>query len=185
MPALFPIRASQDVNVPEGPPPTPDDRRTSPQGDVSPTVAGHMQASPGPPHARSEHVPGDDPQPKRMVLGLTNSDRLFLAAASSAILLLITFHLWQRPQSGQETIEIQRLEPAEYTFRIDINQATWVEWMQLDGIGEIMGKRIVQDREERGPFASADDVQRVAGIGPKTMAAIRQHLDCADCPPVE
>jgi competence protein ComEA len=136
--------------------------------------------------ASDQGSPAPDASPEERVhLGLSRTDRLFLLTLVPLILLLILFHLWQRSQSGHETIEIERLQPADYAFRIEINRATWVEWMQLEGIGEIMGKRIVQDREERGPFTSIDDVQRVSGIGPKTMAAIRPHLDCADCPPAQ
>ena len=57
-----------------------------------------------------------------------------------------------------------------------INAATWVEWKQFDGIGEKLADRIVADRKKNGPFESIDDLQRVKGIGPKTVARIREHL---------
>ncbi|MEO1980879.1 MAG: helix-hairpin-helix domain-containing protein, partial [Fuerstiella sp.] len=46
-------------------------------------------------------------------------------------------------------------------YRVDVNTGTWVEWMQLEGIGQTMAHRIVADREENGPFPTIDDLTRV------------------------
>jgi competence protein ComEA len=51
-----------------------------------------------------------------------------------------------------------------------------VEWLQLPAIGETLARRIVEDREQRGPFDSLEDVTRVRGIGPGTFAQIRPYL---------
>lgn len=114
-------------------------------------------------------------------IGLGHSDRLFLIVVGSLILSLLAVQAYRRSSTGMETIEIDRLESQQSAFRIEINEATWVEWMQLEGIGEVLARRIVQDREDRGPFPSIEDVRRVSGIGPKTMDNIRQHLECRDC----
>jgi len=60
-------------------------------------------------------------------------------------------------------------------FELDINTATWVEWVQLRGIGPNLANRIVADRRLRGPYRSPADLQRVSGIGPETL----QRLDSA------
>jgi competence protein ComEA len=73
-------------------------------------------------------------------------------------------------------VEVDRLESESLDYRIDVNTATWVEWAQLDGIGEALAERIVADREANGPFKSVDDLRRVKGIGPKTLARIRPYL---------
>ena len=62
-------------------------------------------------------------------------------------------------------------------FRVDINKATWVEWIQLRGIGETMAHRIVADREFNGPYGSIEDLLRVDGIGPLTLDRIRPWLE--------
>jgi competence ComEA-like helix-hairpin-helix protein len=61
-------------------------------------------------------------------------------------------------------------------FRVDINNADWIEWAQLEGIGPTLAHRIVADREANGPFLSVDDVGRVPGIGPAKLDRIREWL---------
>lgn len=113
-------------------------------------------------------------------LGLTASDRRFLWGVGSLGVLLAGVHWLQLSGWGLQEVEIDRLPERQYDFRVDINRATWVEWMQLEGIGELTARRIVADREARGPFRTIDELDRVSGIGPKTLAAIRPWLECPD-----
>ena len=53
--------------------------------------------------------------------------------------------------------------------RIDINTATVMELQQLTGIGEIFAQRIIENR----PFNSLDELEGVAGLGPKTLEKIK------------
>ena len=73
-------------------------------------------------------------------------------------------------------IEIDRLPERQYDFRIDINSASWVEWTQIEGIGEATANKIIADRESNGSFKSIDDLLRVKGIGPKTLEKMRPFL---------
>ena len=114
-------------------------------------------------------------------LGLTDGDRRFLWAAGGVILVLSALHWGRLSGWGLHEVEIERLPERQFDFRVDINHATWVEWMQLEGIGELTARKIIADREQRGAFGSIDDVDRVPGIGPKTLAAIRPWLICSDC----
>lgn len=61
-------------------------------------------------------------------------------------------------------------------FQLDINSATWVEWMQLDGVGPALANRIVADRRLHGSYRSISDLQRVPGIGPQTLHRLRPAL---------
>ncbi|KAA5545527.1 helix-hairpin-helix domain-containing protein [Roseiconus nitratireducens] len=63
-------------------------------------------------------------------------------------------------------------------FRLDINQAGVQEWMLMPGIGPTMARRIIADRQSRGPFRSVEDLARVTGIGDKTIAQVRPY--CRD-----
>ena len=48
--------------------------------------------------------------------------------------------------------------------------------LQLPGIGETLARRIVESRRSEGRFFEADDLQRVQGIGPKTLQRVRPYL---------
>jgi len=56
--------------------------------------------------------------------------------------------------------------------RVDLNAATAAELTLLPTIGPTRARSIVDDRRDHGPFASIDDLDRVHGIGPRTIARI-------------
>ncbi|MDF2632682.1 MAG: competence protein ComEA helix-hairpin-helix region, partial [Caproiciproducens sp.] len=47
---------------------------------------------------------------------------------------------------------------------------------RLDGIGDLMAKRIVAYRTENGSFKSIDAIKNVDGIGDKTFAKLKDHI---------
>ncbi len=57
--------------------------------------------------------------------------------------------------------------------RININSATAAELEVLPGIGPALAQRIIDDRAASGPFASLDHLDRVKGIGPRTIDKLR------------
>jgi competence protein ComEA len=109
-------------------------------------------------------------------LSLRRGDQAFVACLLAAILAWILFDAWRISQGGREPLEIVRHAARKYDYQIDVNEAPWVEWVQLDGIGEDLAKRIVADREAHGPFSSLDDLKRVPGVGDATLARIRPWL---------
>jgi competence protein ComEA len=56
---------------------------------------------------------------------------------------------------------------------VNINTATLDELDGLPGIGDVLGQRIIDYREQHGPFETVDDLLNVSGIGDKTMADLR------------
>ncbi len=66
------------------------------------------------------------------------------------------------------------VDPASAPVRINV--ATETELQLLNGIGPALARRIVEDRSRRGPFRSADDLQRVSGIGPITVDKNRHRI---------
>jgi competence ComEA-like helix-hairpin-helix protein len=52
---------------------------------------------------------------------------------------------------------------------LDLNSASVRELSLLPGIGPVLAKRIVQNRRRQGNFESVQALQRVYGIGPKTV----------------
>jgi competence protein ComEA len=142
--------------------------RTSPHGNGR---AAGSDASPAEPASPLPSLPA-----ARTFFGLTRADHVVLALLSAIALSLMVCHWARLSGFGMTPVEVDRLESESLDYRIDVNTATWVEWAQLDGIGEALAERIVADREANGPFESVDDLRRVKGIGPKTLARIRPYL---------
>lgn len=63
--------------------------------------------------------------------------------------------------------------PGASTGKVNINTATAKELEALPGIGEVLSKRIVTDREANGPFKVVDDLMRVPGIKEGLMTQLR------------
>ena len=55
---------------------------------------------------------------------------------------------------------------------LNVNRATAVELEGLPGIGASLARRIVADREARGPFATVQALDRIPGIGPRLVARL-------------
>ena len=56
---------------------------------------------------------------------------------------------------------------------IDVNRATPAELDLLPGIGPKRAAAIIDERDLGGPFRSLDDLERVHGIGPRTVEKLR------------
>ena len=59
---------------------------------------------------------------------------------------------------------------------VNLNTATLEELCTLSGIGEVKARAIISWREENGGFTSVEDLVKVKGIGPKTLAKNRHRL---------
>ncbi len=66
----------------------------------------------------------------------------------------------------------QRAEPAT-RGRVDLDHATAAEIEALPRIGPALARRIVASREASGPFRSLDNLRRVKGLGPATIALLK------------
>ena len=84
---------------------------------------------------------------------------------------------WRIPARG-ETPPAQSTAPqAASQARIDLNSATVEQLRGLPNIGEVRAQAIVTFRETRGPFAAVDDLLLVSGIGPETLASLRDLVE--------
>ena len=72
----------------------------------------------------------------------------------------------------------ERQLPHLPAYQVDLNSAGLEELVLLEGIGELTAEKIILDREMNGPFPTADEFQRVKGIGPKTLEKLRNHIVC-------
>lgn len=65
---------------------------------------------------------------------------------------------------------------AQKNSKINLNQATMVELMNLPGIGEVKAQAILQYRKEHGSFQSVEELLQVNGIGNSIYAQISEMV---------
>ena len=71
-------------------------------------------------------------------------------------------------------------EPGSIVRLIDINSAPPESLQMLPGIGAVLAQRIAEDRLANGAFAELDDLDRVKGIGPRTIEKLRPLARAGD-----
>ncbi len=83
--------------------------------------------------------------------------------------------------AGDSAIEDRerRSRPFEPGETIDPNIAGEEELDRLPGVGAARAARIVQEREENGPFGGVEELVRVPGIGPASIERLRPFLRLA------
>lgn len=97
-------------------------------------------------------------------------------AALVAVGLLALAAYWALHVRGGRMIEIQRAQPRDARFRVDINDATWPELAQLPGVGETLARRIIEHRQRRGAYRQPSDLLEVPGIGPAKLQGLEPYL---------
>ena len=65
---------------------------------------------------------------------------------------------------------------------IDINTASLEELDRLPGIGPVTAQKIIDFREENGPFARIEAIQDVSGIGPAKFEQIKELISAEGAP---
>lgn len=66
--------------------------------------------------------------------------------------------------------------PDPIKLLIDLNHADPEALEMLPSIGPKIAERIVEDRELNGPYESIEDLDRVSGIGPKTIDRVQDWV---------
>ena len=56
---------------------------------------------------------------------------------------------------------------------VNVNLATAIELEALPGIGSVIAQRIIEYREQHGPFHSLNELAQVKGIGPKKLEKLK------------
>lgn len=91
-----------------------------------------------------------------LLLGLFLRDRAALEAPASVETRL--------------TVPVEEVRPDPSP--VNLNAADAAALMALPGIGEELAARIVEYREEHGPFETVEDLTEVSGIGQGKLAAL-------------
>ena len=115
---------------------------------------------------------------------LTERERLVLAVSGGAALVALGILIWQRqpPPLAVENPPMAAHDATRWdealagARRIDVNTADAAAWEKLPGIGPSLARRILEDRAARGRFGSIEELSRVPGIGPGTIARLKDYL---------
>jgi competence protein ComEA len=59
---------------------------------------------------------------------------------------------------------------------VNLNSATAEQLDTLDGVGPATAQKILEYRTQHGGFSSVDDLDQIAGIGPKKLAALKPQV---------
>ncbi len=71
---------------------------------------------------------------------------------------------------------VERSVSPQDTDLVNINTATSFELETLPGIGPTIAQKIIEYREQNGPFLSTEDIINVPGIGPGTYERIKDLI---------
>src|SRR4051794_25762000 len=102
--------------------------------------------------------PPDPTVPRWPRLWLRRADQVGAAVVVTVALAAMIGHwLYHGGRQGQ-MIEGDRVGPGSIAFTVDLNEADWPELTVLPGVGETLARRIVEDRQQNGPFRDFDDL---------------------------
>jgi competence protein ComEA len=87
---------------------------------------------------------------------------------------LLAGHVWSYLPWGTRPTELDH-SPV-LTYRVDLNRAGRAELLQLPGVGDSLASRIENYRREHGGFHTVDDLTAIHGVGPATVAKLRDWV---------
>lgn len=103
--------------------------------------------------------------------------REILASAAALLLLLLTVLWLALPGERPAPLSFRPLPPAENRAesRLNINEASAPELMELPGIGDALSEKILQQRS-LAPLTGPEDLLAVSGIGPATLQDVEAYI---------
>ena len=102
-------------------------------------------------------------------------------------LLVISGVFWRagpKPSSADYTVTTERdalwvppeVETVPEPGRVNLNTASAEELQTLPGIGEVLAARIIEHREQSGPFTCPEELMAVKGIGESLFDAVSSQI---------
>jgi len=124
-------------------------------------------------------------------MSLTKAEKWVLAITAAFVLLTVGFRMGRQSTPAEfsvrtsaesralpaaETENSQSAEHGDIAEKININTADEDTLCTLNGIGEVLARRVIEYRETNGPFSAVEDIMNVSGIGSATLAKISEKI---------
>ena len=108
------------------------------------------------------------------MFSLTHQERKVLLFIAGLILIGSALRLFKAKAADKDLSSLQPPQTQEvvYSAPFNINKASAGELETISGIGGVIAQRIIQYRDEFGPFKNPEDLKKVKGIGDKKLEAI-------------
>jgi competence protein ComEA len=107
--------------------------------------------------------------------------QLAVAFLLGSIGTLLAMQSWNASKWAAKPGDVRQGAAAPY--RVDLNQADRGELLQLPGVGPKLATQIEQSRQGLGGFDSVDALEKVPGIGPAKLDAMRPFVAVSTQPP--
>jgi competence protein ComEA len=149
-------------------PDEPAEARVRPTTDPAvPSAQAHAAAPGAPESGRADRAAPPEARARAL--------RVLIVLACAGVLAL-AWQWWARPALHTGGDGPSPLAPPWPDMRLNLNTATIAELTALPEIGEATAIRIIEDREAHGPFDSVDHLDRVPGIGARTLERLREFV---------
>lgn len=115
-----------------------------------------------------------------MMATFSRRQQVVLGVGGLAYGLWLIGTYWSATQRPLIALPLARPDPPELQFYLDppinLNTGTSEELQLLPAIGPVLAERLIHYRVEHGPFTSFAEVDKVYGIGPKTLQKLRYYV---------
>lgn len=68
---------------------------------------------------------------------------------------------------------------------LDLNQATKEDFIKINGIGEALSERILQQKESYGGFVSMEQLTEIWGLSPQVIGELNKYFTISKLPPLK
>lgn len=145
---------------------------------VAAVLLGRALWEPRVPDGTVIEVTGEVPRPGHHVLAEPTIAEAVRAAGGDATALPDTpLHAGDRVVVGPDGVHVAPAgDPLLVALPVDVNSADVTALAAVPGIGKARAEAIVADREANGAYRDVDDLERVRGIGPDTIAELAPFL---------
>lgn len=112
------------------------------------------------------------------MFNLEKRERFIILFLAASLLIGLAVMAYQKYNSVVD-VKIRSFDPGNATAlpaKININDAGIETLTRLRHIGPALAKRIVEYRNEKGHFASIEDIKKVKGIGNKLFDDIKDDI---------